>query len=151
VGSVIMGLLTDRLHVTTCIIISTVGTTAGVFLIWGLSSSLPTLFVFCVVYGLFAGCWTSMWPGIMKEVNRRGEAAGQYVDPTMVFGWLCVGRGIGNVVSGPLSESLLSGGNAWLGRVSAGFGSGYGGLIVYTGITAFLSGSSFVWKYLGLL
>jgi hypothetical protein len=49
----------------------------------------------------------------------------------MVFGWLCVGRGIGNVVSGPLSNSLLSGGNPWLGRAFAGFGSGYGSMILY--------------------
>lgn len=151
VASVIMGSLTDKLHVTTCIIISTIGTTAGVFLIWGLSSTLPALFAFCAVYGLFAGCWTSIWPGIMREVVRAGEANGQYVDPSMVFGLLCVGRGIGNVVSGPLSDSLLTEGTSWLGHAAGGFGSSYGSLIVYTGITALLGGSSFIWKRLGLL
>jgi hypothetical protein len=87
----------------------------------------------------------------MREVVREGEAKGQYVDPTMVFGLLCVGRGIGNIVSGPLSDSLLTGGKSWVGSAVGGFGSSYGSLIVYTGVTAFLGGSSFIWKRLGLL
>lgn len=147
-GSVVMGSLTDKLHATTCIMISVMGAVTSVFLIWGLSSSLPVLYVFCVIYGLFAGGWTSIWPAIMREVSRRGEAAGQYVDSTMVFGWLCVGRGIGNVVSGPISNSILSSGNPWLGRATAGFGSDYGSLIIYTGATALLAGSSYIWKRL---
>ncbi|KAH8195106.1 hypothetical protein TruAng_010726 [Truncatella angustata] len=151
IGCVIMGSMTDKLHTTTCIIISAVGVALSVFLIWGLSSSLPVLYLFCVMYGLFGGCWTAIWPGIMREISRKGELSGQYVDSTMVFGWLCVGRGIGNVISGPLSGSLLSAGSAWAGHVSAGFGSGYGGLIVYTGMTALVGGSSFIWKRLGFL
>lgn len=150
-GSIMMGTLTDKVHVTTCIAISTAGTAVGVFLIWGLSSSLPVLFLFCVVYGFFAGGWTSIWPGIMRDVTRQGEAAGRYVDPTMVFGWLCVGRGIGNVISGPLSDSLLASSKAWVGQASAGFGSGYGSLIVYTGVASLIGGSSFVWKCLDVI
>lgn len=157
VGSVLMGSLSDRLHVTTCVIISALGGTTAVLLIWGLSSSLSVLYFFCVVYGLFAGGWTSMWPGIMCEVAQRaaaeGESEGQgqgHVDPVMVFGWLCVGRGVGNVISGPLSESLLQG-MPWQGLAGAGYGSGYGDLIVYTGVTGLLSGTSFLWKSLGIL
>ncbi|KAF7529170.1 hypothetical protein G7054_g9942 [Neopestalotiopsis clavispora] len=150
-GSITMGTLTDKVHVTTCIAISTAGTAIGVFLIWGLSSSLPILFLFCIVYGFFAGGWTSIWPGIMRDVARQGEAAGRYVDPTMVFGWLCVGRGIGNIVSGPLSDSLLASSKAWVGQATAGFGSGYGSLIVYTGVASLIGGSSFVWKCIGVI
>ncbi|KAK6863944.1 hypothetical protein PG995_000472 [Apiospora arundinis] len=166
VGSVLMGSLSDRLHVTTCVIISALGGTTAVLLIWGLLSSLSVLYLFCVVYGLFAGGWTSMWPGIMREVAQKaaaerdsereggvdeGRSQGQgHVDPVMVFGWLCVGRGVGNVISGPLSESLLQG-MPWKGLASAGYGSGYGSLIVYTGITGLLSGTSFIWKRLGIL
>lgn len=152
VGSIIMGSLTDKLQSTTCILISTIGATSGVFLIWGLSTSLSVLYVFCVSYGLFAGCWTSMWPAIMREVsNSNGEGAErEYFDPVMVFGWLCVGRGIGNVASGPLSSSLMTT-MAWKGQVIGGYGSGYGGLIVFTGLSALLGGSSFVWKQMNLL
>ncbi|KAI1844810.1 hypothetical protein JX266_009038 [Neoarthrinium moseri] len=148
-GCVAMGWFTDRFHVTTCILLSTLGTTLGVFLIWGLSSSLPVLYFFCVLYGLFAGSFTSCWPGIMKEVSVVGGRRFGYVDPTMVFAWLAAGRGIGNVVSGPLSESLLGSAAAW--KAGAGYGSGYGGLIVFTGVTALFGGASWVWRRVGFL
>lgn len=83
----------------------------------------------------------------MREVSRQGEAIGLYVDPTMVFGWLCVGRGIGKVVSGPISELLLADDKAWVVHTNAaGFESGYGSLIVYTGVSVLIDGSSFIWK-----
>lgn len=148
VGAVIMGALTDRLPATTCILISSAGATLGVFLAWGLSSSLALLYIFCIMYGLFAGSFTATWPGIMRALGRTHEA-GQTaaVDPTMIFGWLCAGRGIGSLVSGPLSEALVRD-SAWKGQAGAGYGSGYETLIVYTGITALFSCSSFAWKML---
>ncbi|KXJ90912.1 major facilitator superfamily domain-containing protein [Microdochium bolleyi] len=150
-GCVVMGWFTDRFHVTTCIMLSTVGATLGVFLLWGLSASLPMLYAFCVVYGLFAGSFTSCWPGIMKDVIVRGDREKHgIIDPSMVFGWLAAGRGIGNIVSGPLSESLARG-MPWEGQAGLGYGSGYGGLIVFTGVTALLGGGSWMWKRLGLL
>ncbi|KAK8083687.1 hypothetical protein PG996_002468 [Apiospora saccharicola] len=72
VGSVMMGSLSDRLHVTTCVILSAIGGTTAVLLIWGLSSSLGVLYLFCTVYGLFAG-------GLDVHVARhhaRGGAEG---------------------------------------------------------------------------
>ncbi|TRX89610.1 hypothetical protein FHL15_009519 [Xylaria flabelliformis] len=150
IGCVIMGTLTDRLPATTCILISSVGATIGVLVIWGLSSSLAVLYVFCVVYGLFAGSFTSTWPGIMRTLgqNRETEDSNRgAIDPSMIFGWLCVGRGVGSLVSGPLSEALTEG-MPWKGHASAVYGSGYGPLVAYTGVTALLSCSSFVWKKL---
>ncbi|KAI0012481.1 MFS general substrate transporter [Xylariaceae sp. FL0662B] len=148
-GCVAMGWFTDRFHVSTCILLSTVGATIGALLIWGLSSSLPLLYFFCVLYGLFAGAYTTSWPGIMKEVVRKGETSDQSYDPTMVFGWLAAGRGIGNVVSGPLSEGLVQ---SWKGNNAGyGYGSGYGSLIVFTGVTALFGGASFIWRRVGLL
>lgn len=151
-GCVVMGWFIDRFHVTTCIMLSTIGATLGVLLLWGLSSSLPLLYFFCVVYGFFAGSYSSAWPGIMKDIVSKGERiGGGYIDPTMVFGWLAAGRGIGNVVSGPLSESLVQG-MPWRGDTAAyGYGSGYRSLIVFTGVTALVGGASFIWKRLGIL
>ncbi|KAI1122687.1 major facilitator superfamily domain-containing protein [Nemania abortiva] len=124
IGCVIMGTLTDRLPATTCILISSVGTTVGVFIIWGLSSALSVLYVFCIVYGLFAGSFTSTWPGIMRALGRdREEDDSQSgIDPTMIFGWLCAGRGVGSLVSGPLSDALTKG-MAWKGLASGGYGT----------------------------
>ncbi|OIW33210.1 MFS general substrate transporter [Coniochaeta ligniaria NRRL 30616] len=152
-GCVAMGSLIDRLDVTTCILISTLGATVGTFLLWGLASSLPVLYVFCVVYGLFAGSFTSAWTGIMKEVAKRGEedeSNTRRVDPSMVFAFLAAGRGVGNVASGPLSEVLVKG-LPWQGKAAAGYGSGFGTLIVFTGVTALVGGGSFLWKRIGWL
>ncbi|KAI1368391.1 MFS general substrate transporter [Xylaria arbuscula] len=148
VGAVVMGTLTDRLPATTCILISSAGATLGVFLAWGLSSSLAVLYVFCIMYGLFAGSFTATWPGIMRALGQNHEASETpAMDPTMIFGWLCAGRGVSSLVSGPLSEALIQD-MPWKGHAGAGYGSGYGTLIVYTGITALFSCSSFVWKTL---
>ncbi len=78
-------------------------------------------------------------------------------DSGTVFGLFCVGRGIGAVASGPLSEALLAlnenskngnGGFAW---GSLGYGTGYGTLIVFTGISALCGALSFVGKKIKVL
>ncbi|KAI1133427.1 major facilitator superfamily domain-containing protein [Nemania abortiva] len=151
-GCVSMGFIIDRLEVTTCIVLSTIGATLSVLVIWGLSSSLGLLYFFCIAYGLFAGSFTSAWPGIMRDMTQKAQNSNKGpVDPNMVFGFLCAGRGVGNVIAGPLSESLIRG-SPWKGEAAAyGYGSGYGSLIVFTGVTALLGGASFVWRRLGLL
>lgn len=138
-GCVLMGFIVDRVPVTTCILISTVGATVGVFVLWGLALNLPLLYVFCVVYGLFAGSFTSTWPGIMRDVTTKMRGA---VDPGMVFACLAAGRGIGNVVSGPLSEALVGKTEGW--HAGWAYGSGFGALIVFTGVSAALGGLSCV-------
>ncbi|KAE8149951.1 major facilitator superfamily domain-containing protein [Aspergillus avenaceus] len=138
-GCVAMGHLVDRYHATTCILISTIGSTIAVFLFWGLSVSLAPLYVFCVVYGLFAGSFTSTWPAVMNEVVKKSQLA----DPSIVFGFLSTGRGIGNVVSGPLSDALIKG--SWSHEASSfAYGTSYGPLIVFTGITALFGGLSII-------
>ncbi|KAL2133566.1 hypothetical protein VTI74DRAFT_2130 [Chaetomium olivicolor] len=159
-GCVAMGSLIDRLEVTKCFLVSTVGATLGTFLLWGMSVNLPVLYLFCVVYGLFAGSYTSAWPGVMKEITKRGPAeesddgngneGGKWADPSMVFAFLAMGRGVGNIVSGPLSEALVKG-MPWKDQAFGGYGSGYGGLIAFTGATAFFGGGSYLWKRLGWL
>jgi len=143
-GCVFMGSIVDKWHVTTCILISTVGSTISVFVIWGFSNSLAPLYIFCLIYGFFAGSFTSAWPGIMRDVTKKKSTA----DPSIVFACLAAGRGVGNVVSGPLSEALING-FPWRGEAGFAYGSGYGTLIVFTGITALLGGSSIFGKRLG--
>ncbi|KAJ4858127.1 hypothetical protein T069G_06394 [Trichoderma breve] len=157
IGCVAMGTLIDRLHVTTCLGIATVGTAIGTFFLWGLGSNMASLYVFCFVYGMFAGCYTSSWPGIMSHLMSLGSGSREEnsgsrstYDPLMVVGWLSAGRGIGNVVSGPLSEALLKG-MPWQGQAAGGYGSGYGTLIAFTGATAVVGGSTFLFRRIGWL
>ena len=100
--------------------------------------------MFSLVYGLFAGGFSSTFTGVIQELKKidpRAEAG-------LVIGMLAAGRGVGSVVSGPLSEALLSE-KPWIGEAAAGYGSGYGGLIVFTGISAMLSGVSWISRRIG--
>jgi MFS family permease len=134
-GSVTMGHLADRYHVITCITISTVGSTLAVLFLWGFSSTIPTLLVFSVAYGLFAGSFSATWAGITNEVQRVDPSA----DATIIFSIIALGRGIGNVVSGPFSEALVRI-DPWKDVLVGGYGSGYGLVILCTGLSALLSG-----------
>jgi len=143
-ATIIMGMLCDRFHVTTVILLSTIGATISVFVFWGLSTALPLLCVFAVLYGFFAGGFVSTNAGVIKMVKRHDQSA----DVGMLLGVIRAGRGIGSVLSGPLSEELLRG-RSWKGKAGLGYGSGYGSLIVFTGVTAAVGGLSFLGKRLG--
>jgi MFS family permease len=145
-GCIFMGSLIDRYHVTTCILVSSIGATVGVFLLWGFATSLPLLYIFCIVYGLFAGSFSTTWTGVIRHVRSKSENA----DAGLVFAFLAFGRGLGNVCSGPLSETLIRG-RPWLAEAVWAYGSGYGPLITFTGISALLGGCSFLIRRVGYL
>ncbi|KAG6003938.1 hypothetical protein E4U21_001564 [Claviceps maximensis] len=158
VGYASMGWLTDHLHTTTCSMISAVGAGLGTFFLWGFATSLPVLLLFCIVYGLFAGPYSATWTGVMRQVSLEMNASGdgdgddddgeEKFDSTMVLAFLATGRGIGNITSGALSQTLIRGW-PWRDQAIGGYGTGFGPLIVFTGVTAILSGSSFVCRKMG--
>ncbi|OHE99908.1 hypothetical protein CORC01_04809 [Colletotrichum orchidophilum] len=104
-GGIVMGSLGDHVRVSTVILISTVGSALAVFLFWGFSSQTALLAVFSITYGFFAGGFSSTWSAVLSELKAESPA----VDTGFIFGLLAGGRGIGNVISGPLSVALLAG------------------------------------------
>ena len=80
----------------------------------------------------------------MRDVTQNTRTA----EPGLVFACLAAGRGLGNVVSGPLSEVLVRG-EKWKGNVGMGYGTGFGPLIVFTGVTAMLAGASVLGRRVG--
>jgi MFS family permease len=78
IGSFCMGAAVDRFAVVDCIGITALGSTLAVFLLWGLSTSLAPLYVFCILYGALAGCNSSSWSAIMRDTKekRRGADTG---------------------------------------------------------------------------
>jgi MFS family permease len=136
-GSIGMGFLCDRLQIHTVIAISTAGATLSVFLLWGLATELPLLVLFAVAYGFFAGGFSAIWAGMMKEVQRVSREARMGT----LMGLFAAGRGVGAVLSGPVSEVLMRkdhlGGGGEDGRGARfGYGTRYGVLIVFTGVSA---------------
>lgn len=132
-GVIVLSTLCDKTHVTNVIFISTLGSAISVLLFWGLSTSIPLVAIFAVTYGFFAGGFTSTYAGTVKSLMEAAPIS----EPGSIIGLLSLGRGIGNVACGPLSELLLN-----KEAIGPGIGdrfayqSEYGGLIVFTGLTA---------------
>ncbi|KAB8207481.1 major facilitator superfamily domain-containing protein [Aspergillus parasiticus] len=138
-GCIFIGWLADRYHVTKCILISTVGGIFSTFLLWGMSVHLAPLYLFSIVYGCTGGSFSSSWAATSSEVGKSHPSA----DLSMVFAFMETGRGIGNVISGPLSEALLKT-RLWEGQAWGAYGTEYGILVVLTGVTGLLGGVSVV-------
>ncbi|KAI9711427.1 MAG: hypothetical protein M1812_007172 [Candelaria pacifica] len=147
IGQVCLGALSDRYHVTTVLLISAIGSSIAVFLFWGLSStSTALLYIFALAYGSFAGGFSSCWAGMIREIRKKAPRA----ETGLVLGLLAAGRGVGCVICGPVSEALIKD-NAWMHvGVTSAYGSKYGPLIVFTGVTAVFGGVSWVGKRLRL-
>ncbi|KAJ5728736.1 Major facilitator superfamily domain general substrate transporter, partial [Penicillium malachiteum] len=152
-GGIAVGMLCDRINVTNVLLFSSVGSALSVFLFWGLASSsssdsgssqagMGLLTVFSIFYGFFAGGFSSTWSGIITQIKRDSSPS---LETGLVFGLLAGGRGIGNVISGPLSSVLISQGA--LGHDgNTGYDTKYGTLILFTGITALLGAWSWMWR-----
>ncbi len=92
-----------------------------------------------------------MCAGAAQEFRRvtPGGDTGR-ADLGSIFGLLGGGRGIGNVVCGPVSEALLRHSRGWNGAAGAYSGS-FAPLIIFAGITAAVTMSSWVAKVLKIL
>lgn len=140
-GGVVIGILCDKFDVTNVILLSSLMSAASVLLLWGLCPShggVVLLTLFSLTYGFFGGGFSSTWSGVLKEVKRANPG----METGLVFGLLAGGRGIGNVISGPVSSALMQNQVGDIG----GFSTSYGGLILFTGLTAALAGYNGVWK-----
>lgn len=137
-GYISQGVIVDRYHVTVAICVATLGSVVAIFVFWGLTTSQAMLYVFVVLWGLTGGGFSANWAGCAAAIRKEGY----HVDTGMVISLLCVSKGVGSVVSGPISESLLGVG-VW---DDAGFayGSRYGVVIVFTGLSATLGGAACV-------
>lgn len=142
-GSLLIGLLNDTgLAATTVILISSLGSAVPVFLLWGLGGhQVGVLVAFTLLYGFFAGGFSSTWSGILHEMKRRDGA----IDTGLIFGMLLGGRGVGFVLSGPVGGALLEADGRFEAGDFTGFATQYGPMIVYTGLTAILGAWGWFW------
>jgi MFS family permease len=124
---------------TTCL--SAFAASASVFLLWGLATqgSVAVILVFAIFFGFFAGGYSATWGGIVKELEAEAEDHGETIDSSLSYGLLNGARGIGFVSGGLVSIPLLdSGHTGWGGRF--GYGTKYGPLTVFTGISVAFGG-----------
>ncbi|CAH0023682.1 unnamed protein product [Clonostachys rhizophaga] len=99
-GQIGFGHLTDRcsnIHILVCI--STLGASLSAFLLWGFCHHLATLVIFSIVWGITAGAYVVFWPKFGTMLSE---------DPQPVYSLMALGKGIGNIVTGPISAGLLT-------------------------------------------
>ncbi|KAI1612664.1 major facilitator superfamily domain-containing protein [Exophiala viscosa] len=135
------------LSISTITFLSAIGACLPVFLFWGPASNqsaggIVLLAFFAAFYGFFAGGYSAIWGGIVKELGREAEQHNEPVDTALIFGLLNGGRGIGYVAGGFVGIQLLK-----EGAVSSShwaYGTKYGSLILFTGIGTALGGASII-------
>lgn len=152
ISCVCFGLLSDKtsLSPATNTLISALGSGLCVFLLWGLKShEVPALLItFSVLYGAFAGGYSSTWGGWLQELEREAAANNEAINTGMVYGLFNGARGVGYVVGGLSGVELLEAGAVVRGRAWA-LGTRYGALIVFTGVCSLLGGWATAWRGMG--
>ena len=139
-GQISFGYLSDhRLNLNILIITSTVVSSVASLALWGLARSLAVLIVFSFVYGFFGSGYVAMWARMGSAVSNEPTAA------LATFSLFCFGKGVGNVVAGPISTTLI--------RPMIEIGSygamKYKGVILFTGSCMLGSTVSVVVWYVG--
>ena len=141
------GILVDRFHISVAVAIATFGQIVAIFAFWGLTSSQAMLYVFALTWGLFGGGFSATWSGYAPALKRSNPTA--HVDTGLVVALMAAGRGVGAVISGPLSEKLLDVG--WNSHAGFAYGSPYGVLIVFSGIAVAFGGTAGIGRLLRIV
>ncbi|RDW63423.1 hypothetical protein BP6252_10968 [Coleophoma cylindrospora] len=129
-GQVGFGHLSDRFdNIFILVFITTFVSAVASFSIWGFAHSLAPLLAFAIIFGFFGGAYVVFWPKFALLSK----------DPLFLYGLMAFGKGIGNVVAGPITARLLAP------PVSSGYGLGTNKyVIIYTGTLLLASSAGIV-------
>ncbi|KAJ7845365.1 major facilitator superfamily domain-containing protein [Mycena olivaceomarginata] len=133
VGRISMGYLSDWGNPWILALITLFTTSVTTFVLWGVfSHSFAGLLAFGIAYGSIAGGWSSLWTGFVRPLANDDPAMS-----TTLYGYLLLTRGLGNIMSAPISAKLYSQShNITSSPGSTGFDVGYGRfekMIIYVG------------------
>ena len=152
VSSSFFGYLSDNklfpLSATTVTSVSAVASALSTFLLWGLTShgSMALLVLFSVTFGFFASGYSATWGGVIIELEREAAQRNQAIDTGILYGLLNGARGIGYVSGGLVSLPLLRAGSM-SSMGGFGYGTSYGPLIIFTGLSSVFGGWGLMWKW----
>lgn len=146
-GCIGVGALVDRFDVTLVLLGQGLLSCIAVFVALGFTTSIAPLFVFSLLYGLTAAAYSTSWGGVIKELQQKHEST----DANVVFGLLAMGRGVGSIISGPLSETLVDESKSIHGAAISAYGSEYGSIIIFSGCTAFAGGLAWFVRRAGFI
>jgi len=128
-GQVGIGYLSDHMSSYILLFGSTICSAVVVFLSWGFSNGFSQLLTFCLLYGLSAGGYSVLYCRFVTALTDE-PAMGLFVYSIFEFE-----RGLGNILAGPISSSLIS-------KSIDGHAYGiakYERLIIFVGVTFLVS------------
>lgn len=120
----------------------------SVFFFWGLTQqgSLGLLIIFSMTFGFFSGGYSATWGGMLLQMERESAERNEAVDPGILYGLLNGVRGIGYASGGFSSVELLKAGSVSSNQ-RFGYGTTYGSLILFTGLSSLLGGWVVLWRW----
>ncbi|MCJ1330529.1 hypothetical protein MMC10_007214 [Thelotrema lepadinum] len=118
------------------------------FLFWGLTSpgSLGLLVAFSVTFGFFSSGYSATWGGMLKQMERESRERNEALDSGLLYGLLNGVRGVGYASGGFAGVALLRTGAASA-NGNFGYGTTYGPLILFTGLSSVLGGWVLLWRW----
>ncbi|KAJ7474205.1 MFS general substrate transporter [Mycena latifolia] len=132
-GRLSMGYLSDKLNPWILALATLFASSVTTFILWGvLSHTFAGLLAFGIVYGSIAGGWTSLWTGFVRPLAKDDP-----VMSTSLYSYFLLSRGVGNIMSTPISTKLYAQPHNVTGAVDkTGFDVGDGRfekMIIYVG------------------
>lgn len=134
--------------------IPALGSALSAFLLWGLApeGSTALLVLFSLTFGFFAGGYSGTWGGVLDELEGEARGRGEAVNTGVLYGLLNGARGIGYVSGGLAGVPLLRAGRDGVSLAGGfGYGTAYGPLIIFTGLSSVFGGWAVLWKWRRLL
>ena len=132
-GQLTFGVLSDtRVPLHFLIFLSPFISAIAALTLWGLARSLAPLIVFSLTYGFFAAGYVVLWARMGTTLSEDPTAA------LATFSVFAFGKGVGNVLAGPISAGLIS-------QITSLGDYGvlrYKGVVIFTGVCMFLSSLS---------
>jgi hypothetical protein len=101
------------------------------------------LVLFSITFGFFASGYSATWGGVISELEREAAHRNEAIDPGLLYGLLNGARGVGYVSGGLAGVPLLKAGT--IGGNFA-YGTTYGSLIIFTGLSSIFGGWGLLWK-----
>ncbi|KIO32643.1 hypothetical protein M407DRAFT_241337 [Tulasnella calospora MUT 4182] len=141
-GIIIIGGMSDMFDLRVPISVSTVGSALAILLVWGFTANLGPLLFFACLYGFFSSGFSVLWSRFIGVISTE--------DPRLHSILMCLfvsSRGLGNVLSGPLSTGLMRH-SPFDESVKYGYGvKGYGSLILFAGLCMLASTAAITYPY----
>ncbi|KAJ1304561.1 hypothetical protein OPQ81_005702 [Rhizoctonia solani] len=137
ISRIALGHLSDIFNPWVLTTLTLAATSAATFALWGiLVTTIGTLSVYSILFGALAGGFSSLWTGFVRPIAKDDTTA-----TTSMLGMLMLSRGLGNVLSTPISSALITGSMGDYVRSGLQSGSRWANLIIYIG-TVFAGATS---------